>query len=144
MEIYKNRLTIVHLQSLRLSCGFDLLDSRLLHTAMKNTLISVSAEQDGEICGAARVVGDGAFVFFICDVMVDPRFRGAGLGSKLIKSALGFVGERLPQGAMAPVTLIASHGLEDFYVRLGFFTLSGAAGGGAMQAFVWGGKPGVI
>lgn len=138
MDIFENRLTMAQLQSVRISCGFELLNGPMLRTAMKNTLITVSAEHNGEVCGAARVVGDGAFVFFICDVMVDPRFRAQGLGSALILRSLECISRLLPEGMLAPVTLIASGGREDFYRRLGFSEVQSPRGA-AMQAFVRGG-----
>lgn len=39
----------------------------------------------GEQVGFARVVSDNSTVLWLCDVIIDEKYRGKGLGKKLVK-----------------------------------------------------------
>lgn len=75
---------------------------------------------NGEQIGFARCVTDYATMFWLCDVIVDERYRGRGLGKALIEAALnheklrglkGFLATRTAQG------LYARYGFEPLDVR---------------------------
>ena len=44
----------------------------------------VRAEGSDQLAGFARVISDDATAFYLCDVVVDPAFRGRGLGTALV------------------------------------------------------------
>ena len=93
---------------------------------------------DDRIVGMLRVVGDGNFIFVICDVMVSPEYRNRGIASALVEYALRSVEEMLPAGVTGTVSLFASKGREGLYSRLGFRELPNDWSGPGMQAFVAG------
>jgi N-acetylglutamate synthase-like GNAT family acetyltransferase len=39
----------------------------------------------GNMVGFARIITDNATMYYLCDVIVDEKFRGKGLGKKLIE-----------------------------------------------------------
>lgn len=51
--------------------------------------LCLSAWANGQMVGFARVVTDRATFCWLCDVIVDPSARGAGVGKHLVEAALG-------------------------------------------------------
>ena len=54
----------------------------------KNALeksITYVADEDGEICGYSRSIDDYACEIIVVDLLVTPKHRGKGLGSKLME-----------------------------------------------------------
>jgi len=76
------------------------------------------AEVGGHVVGMGRVVGDGATFHYLQDVVVDPNFRGRGLGDMIVRSLLGQIGAT--DGAPGVVGLFATRSSIEFYRRLGF------------------------
>ena len=52
-------------------------------TAVANSM-NFSAYIDGQMVGYARIVTDGCTFAWLCDVIVDPEFRGRGIGTALM------------------------------------------------------------
>ncbi|CAL8900009.1 GNAT family N-acetyltransferase [Kocuria varians] len=55
---------------------------------VENSWLVVSAWADGELVGLARVVGDGATVAYIQDLLVDPGHQLRGIGRALLAEVL--------------------------------------------------------
>ena len=55
--------------------GFQFYSLEDCSAALKNTLYTVEIREEDKTIGIARIVGDGRIVFFIKDVVVDPRFQ---------------------------------------------------------------------
>jgi [ribosomal protein S18]-alanine N-acetyltransferase len=76
------------------------------------------AERDGALAGFAILCVTGAFIGYLQSVAVDPRFRGAGIGSELI----AFVEERIFR--VSPNVFICVSSFNDrarvLYERLGY------------------------
>ncbi len=68
----------------------------------------------------ARVVGDGGYVFFICDVIVHPDYQSQGLGRKIIENVLGWLEDQVEEGETIMVNLMSAMNKEEFYGKLGF------------------------
>lgn len=58
-----------------------------IETSCRNSLCFCLYDQDRQI-GFARVVTDCAVFAWICDVLIDPEFRGRGLGKWLMEKVL--------------------------------------------------------
>jgi len=78
--------------------------------------VSVVHEPSGDVVGMARIVGDGATVFHVCDMAVHPDHQGRGLGSRMMDELVNFLDENAP--ASAYVNLMAD--VDGFYERWGF------------------------
>ena len=59
-----------------------------LREGFKNSLLVLSAYEDGKLMGLIRMVGDGHTIVFIQDILVFPEFQRKGVGTALIKSVL--------------------------------------------------------
>ncbi|MDR1737156.1 MAG: GNAT family N-acetyltransferase [Oscillospiraceae bacterium] len=141
MEIRLDALDAQDFAMFRRQCGLPPLEPILLRRAIDGslfTLLALCAEPGGDFepAGMLRVVGDGAFVFIIYDVMVVPAHRNAGIGSELIRTAISRVRAFFPPGRWLTVNLFAGPGRDEFYTRLGFYTLPNSGFGPGMQVIV--------
>lgn len=59
---------------------------QVMISAYKNSLMTVGAyDDDDRLVGIIRVVGDGASVVFVQDILVMPEYRRRGIGSRLLE-----------------------------------------------------------
>ena len=131
-----NELDALGFQALRKACIMTPLDDDMLNTALDGSLFTLSAICGDKLSGMLRVVGDGAFVFLIYDVLVLPECRRRGLGGRLIDHALRVIETMLPAGLWVTVNLFSAPGKEDFYRRRGFYALPNENFGSGMQIIV--------
>ena len=77
----------------------------------KSACFGVLAEGSGDLVAFARGISDEATVFYLSDVIVDPAFRGRGLGKALVghivshpayRDLRGFLITRDAQGLYRP------------------------------------------
>lgn len=120
---------------LRAACGMPELEPELTERALASSLFTLSAEIGSRTVGMARVVGDGAFVFLLYDVLVVPLWRRQGIGSLLVETAVDKVKTFVPPGRAVVVSLFSVEGRESFYSRLGFTELPAQGLGAGMQYF---------
>lgn len=90
----------------------------------------VHVVREGAVVGMGRVVGDGALVFTVCDVAVDPAHQGRGLGHAIMCALVGHLREAVP--AEAYVSLVADGEAHRLYARFGFEPVTPASIGMAM------------
>ncbi|GAA0653546.1 GNAT family N-acetyltransferase [Salarchaeum japonicum] len=85
---------------------------------LSNSLYGVTMvhEPSGETVGMARVVGDGATVFHVCDMAVHPDHQRRGLGSRLMDAVADYLDEHASETAY--VNLLAD--VDGFYEQWGF------------------------
>lgn len=79
------------------------------------------AEAEGRIIGMGRALSDGASDAYIQDVVVDPAFRGRGIGSRIVADLV----HRLRHDGIGWIGLGAEAGTHDFYRKAGFMELPG-------------------
>lgn len=104
-------------------------DPDALMMGLHHSLRVVVARIDGHLVGLARVIGDGATICYLQDVLVSPSARRQGLGQLLV------------QEAFAPFASVRQHVLitdeqdaqRSFYESLGFAQLGETVAG---RAFV--------
>ncbi|HFH9837089.1 TPA: GNAT family N-acetyltransferase [Streptococcus suis] len=60
----------------------------MLRKSLVNSLLIISAFDRDELVGLIRVVGDGASILFIQDILVHPDYQRQGIGRKLTEMAL--------------------------------------------------------
>ena len=87
-----------------------------LQKAYHNSLLVLGAYKQEELVGIIRVVGDGATIIFIQDLLVKKEEQGAGIGSKLVQ----YVVERYKDVRQIELTTDNNHELISFYESLGF------------------------
>lgn len=63
-------------------------DPKSLREGYGNSLLTLAAYENEELLGIIRVVGDGATIVFIQDILVFPEHQRKGVGSALLKAVL--------------------------------------------------------
>lgn len=88
-----------------------------LNGAVTGSLVAVGAfDQNDDLIGFARALGDGVSDCYIQDVTVHPVCRKQGIGKELVEFLLAELAEK----EIDWVGLIATPGKADFYRKLGF------------------------
>ena len=142
MDLKKIELTheisIDDYNDLRASVDFITIRENRAQTALTNALFKVVAYDDDRPVGMTRVVGDGGYVYFICDVIVRPAYQSQGLGRRLIETTLSWLESQVEPGETIMVNLMSAMGKEDFYEKLGFHTRPFGNHGAGMSRWIEG------
>lgn len=102
-----------------------------LRAGLAGSLRVVIARHEGRLVGLARVVGDGATICYLQDVLVHPDARREGLGGRLVQEAFA------PYGDVRQHVLITDEepGQKVFYESLGFSQFGAAVPGRTFVRF---------
>lgn len=46
---------------------------------------------DGKIIGMGRIIGDGARIFYIQDVVIHSNFQGKGIGTTIMEKLIAYI-----------------------------------------------------
>lgn len=86
-----------------------------LEIAIQNSNPVISVWDGNKLIGFARATSDGIYRATIWDVIIDPEYRGAGLGSKLVETVL----THPLVNKVERVYLMTTY-QQKFYQRIGF------------------------
>lgn len=117
---FTHTITIEEYNQLRASVDFITICPNRAETALKNSLYTLIALDGTKPVGMARVVGDGGYVYFICDVIVRPDYQSNGLGRRIIETVLSWLRDQVNEGETIMVNLMSAMDKEPFYEKLGF------------------------
>ena len=91
----------------------------IVKEALANSLFGVVIhDEQGQILGMGRVLGDNAIYLHVQDVIVRPACQKMGIGKLLMHELLGYV--KKVAGQNTNVGLMSSKGRENFYKSFGF------------------------
>ncbi len=76
--------------------------------------ICIGVYLQGKMVGFARVVTDYATMYWLCDVVIDPEYRGNGLGKKLIETITAM------DGLKGMIGILATRDAHGLYEKYGF------------------------
>ncbi len=119
MEYRENALGYADYCSLRESVGWMLFPKEQMEKALKNSLYTVVAVEDGKTVGMGRLLGDGMY-YMMVDVVVCPAYQKKGIGRNIMNRLIDYVNRETPIGGRSSIQLIAEKGKEPFYEALGF------------------------
>jgi len=120
IKLSEDRLSVAEYLELRRQVGWKRLTERQAELALENCIYSLSAYDDGKLIGMARVVGDGAVVCYIQDLIVLPEYQGRRVGSALMKHIISFVESLKTGDEEIMLCLMCAKGREGFYLKHGF------------------------
>lgn len=70
---------------LKMTYWADRRSAKTVETSMRNSLCyGIRADGQENLAGFARVITDYATTWYLCDVIIDPEYRGQGLGKALV------------------------------------------------------------
>lgn len=117
---YTHTISIEGYNELRSSVDFITIRPKRAQVALDNSLYILVAMDGSLPVGMARVVGDGGYVYFICDVIVRPAYQSQGLGRHIIETVLTWLEGQVDQDETIMVNLMSAMNKEVFYEKLGF------------------------
>ncbi len=117
---FTHTISINDYNHLRTSVGFISIRPKRARIALQNSLFTLVAMDDNKPVGMARVVGDGGYVYFICDVIICPPYQAQGLGRHIIEQVLNWLENQVDEGETIMVNLMSAMNKEPFYEKLGF------------------------
>lgn len=120
IEIKENKITVQEYLEIRARVGWKTLLPGQAGRALKNSLYIVGAYEDGCLVAMGRVVGDGAVICYIQDLIVVPDVQGKGIGSIVLKELISYVEMMRSGGTQMMLCLMCAKGREAFYEQHGF------------------------
>ena len=86
------------------------------YEAICNSWYSIAVYNEQQLIGFGRIISDGVYQTFICDVMIHPNYQAQGVGKKLMQSLL----QHCEHKGIKWVQLFCAQGKQSFYEKLGF------------------------
>ncbi len=120
IKFSEDRLSVAEYLELRRAVGWKELTERQAELALENCIYCLSAYDEGKLVGMGRIVGDGAVICYIQDLIVLPEYHGRGIGSALIKHLTDFVASLNSDNEEMMFALMCAKGREGFYLKHGF------------------------
>lgn len=119
MNYKENTLCYEEYCKLRESVGWINFSRTQTEKSLQNSLYTVAAEEDNQVVGMGRLIGDGMY-YMIVDIVVQPAYQQMGIGSKILNMIIEYVNSATPGGGRSSIQLIAEKGKETFYESRGF------------------------
>ena len=121
MIVYKeNALTLKSYLFLREEVGFKNLSTIQAQAAIDNCLYSIVAYDGDMPVGMGRIVGDGAVICYIQDLVVIPGYQRFGIGGAILDKLVKFVESITMEETEMMLGLMCAKGRENFYIKHGF------------------------
>lgn len=135
ITLVENSITVSEYLQLRAAVNWRVLSEKQAKQAIERSLFFVKAvDADGNIVGMGRIVGDGAVVCYIQDLVVHPSVQGQNIGSMIIKRLIAFVEGLREENTTMMLCLMCAKGREPFYEKHGFIARpTDALGPGMIQ-----------
>lgn len=120
LTIKENVLDVDIYLSLRDGVNWKKLSVNQAKSAISNSLFNVTAFIGDVPVGMGRVVGDGAVICYIQDLVVLPGYQKQGIGKAIMKRLMEYVESIRENGTEMMLCLMCAKGREPFYENLGF------------------------
>lgn len=121
ITIVENDITVSEYLDMRARVNWRKLSEKQAELAIRNSLYIVKAiDENGQMVGIGRVVGDGAVICYIQDLIVDPKYQKQQIGSLMISKLIAFVESIREDGTQMMLCLMCAKGREAFYEKHGF------------------------
>jgi GNAT superfamily N-acetyltransferase len=122
IKLIENDINVDEYLKLRAKVNWKELSENQAGLALKNSLFTVKAYDDekDQIVGMGRIVGDGAVICYIQDLIVIPEAQGKHIGSSIIERLKAFVESLREEDTTMMLCLMCAKGREQFYIKHGF------------------------
>lgn len=113
----ENALTTEEYLAIRSKVNWKELKKEQAQKALENSLYTIAVYEEGELIGIGRVVGDGAVICYIQDLIVVPQRQGTGIGSFILKNLIDYVEGLRQENTEMMLCLMCAKGREKFYEK---------------------------
>ena len=118
--IKENQITLEEYLAIRDSVHWKILSGSQADKALANSLYIVGAYEDERLVGMGRIVGDGAVICYVQDLIVHPDYQKRGVGSMVLSTLVRFVEGLREENTEMMLCLMCAKGREKFYEKHGF------------------------
>ena len=120
MEVRRDILTEDIFLALCTSVGWESPCREQISLALRNSLATFTAVENGEPVGMVRLLGDGGMSFYIKDFAVRPEYQAKGAGKMLLRALEQFIRDSIEPGWAVSLELISTKEALPFYKKMGF------------------------
>lgn len=120
MFLKDNALDLSTYLELRRKVSWKPLTDEQAEKAIENSLLTVVAYDQDKPVGMGRIVGDGAVICYIQDLIVIPEYQGQGVGQMIMESLIDYARELKFSDTELMLDLMCAKGRESFYKKYGF------------------------
>ncbi|MBQ4067910.1 MAG: GNAT family N-acetyltransferase [Lachnospiraceae bacterium] len=118
----ENEIKLDTYLALRAAVNWKKLSREQAELALDNALYTVCAYDGEKAVGMGRIVGDGAVVVYVQDLIVLPEYQKMGIGKQLIEHLIEYVKGINQPGNEIMLCLMCAKGRESFYEKYGFIS----------------------
>ena len=105
---------------LRKQVGWIELKEEQAQMALDNSLKIITVFDDDKPIGMGRIVGDGAVICYVQDLIIIPEYQGKHIGGMLIDRLIAYVKSLTLPASRMMLCLMCAKGREEFYKKHGF------------------------
>lgn len=120
ITIKENTITIQEYLQIRSEVGWLKLEGDQAGKALQHSLLTIGAYDGERLAGMGRLVGDGAVICYVQDLIVVPSYQHMGVGSKVLDTLIEYVETLRKEGTQMMLCLMCAKGRESFYEEHGF------------------------
>ncbi|EGD46611.1 GCN5-related N-acetyltransferase [Ruminiclostridium papyrosolvens DSM 2782] len=120
IQYVNNSLTAEMLSSFRNTIGWGNTLLAKAEKAVQNTLFSIVAFDNDKAIGIGRLIGDGALIWYIQDVIVLPDYQRKSIGTAIMQQLLDYIRKNSFPNDSTTIGLMSAKGKEPFYQKFGF------------------------
>lgn len=143
IELVEDQLDIDTYLALRRSVHFKELSRDQAKKGLENSMYTLVAYKDGRPVGMGRIVGDGAIICYVQDLIIRPEAQNEGIGGLILETLKEYVISQGYEGTTMMFDLMCAKGREEFYKKHGFIARpTGELGPGMIQYLSIGRKKG--
>lgn len=122
---------------LRKQVGWVELGRGQAQKALDNSLRIVTIYEDDKPIAMGRIVGDGAVICYIQDLIVIPEFQMQHVGSQVIELLIAYVKDITFENQRMMLCLMCAKGRESFYEKHNFIARPTDALGPGMIQYIY-------
>ncbi len=136
ITIRENVITVSEYLDIRNQVNWKELLPNQAEKALANSLYTVGAYEDDQLIGMGRIVGDGAVICYVQDLIVIPKYQHRQVGSLLLSTLIEYVEQLRMEHSEMMLCLMCAKGREPFYMKHGFVARPNEALGPGMIQYL--------
>lgn len=117
IEIRVNAVTVQDYLTIRAKVGWKTLLEEQAVRALQNSLYVAGAYDKERLVGMGRLVGDGAVICYVQDLIVIPEYQHVGVGSMVLEALIKYAENLRMENSEMMLCLMCAKGREKFYEK---------------------------